>query len=128
MIQKYIAIGHLTKNPEAQSFANSNKCSFAIAVNHSKDDVVFLDVECWNKVADNCHKYLEKGSCVYVEGRIKVNKWQGKDGLNRQKFYISADIVRFLPNGKKEKNQPKVENVSPKSNIQSIVDDEEMPF
>ena len=128
MINKYIAIGHLTKDPESQSFANSNKCSFSIAVNNTKDDVTFLDVECWNKVAENCQQYIKKGSCVYIEGKIRVSKWQGKDGKNRQKFYISADIVRFLPNGKKQNNENELEKAAPKPSIESIVDDDEMPF
>jgi len=128
MINKFIGIGHLTQDPQSQTFSNSTKCSFAIGINSSKEEVIFLDVECWNRVAENCQQYINKGSCVYIEGKLKVNKWEGKDGQRRQKFYISADIVRFLPNGKKEKNEVKIENPSPKSNIQSIVDDDEMPF
>ena len=128
MINKFIGIGHLTKDPDSKSFANSNKCSFGLAINNSKEEVLFLDVECWNRVAENCQQYLTKGSCAYVEGKIKLNKWEDKNGNSRQKFYISADLVRFLPNGKKENNKPVVENAAPRPNIESIVDEDEMPF
>ena len=63
-----------------------------------------------------------------MEGKVKVNKWEDKDGNNRQKFYISADIVRFLPNGKKENSATTVEKPAPKPSIESIVSEDEMPF
>jgi single-strand DNA-binding protein len=129
MINKFIGIGHLTKDPETKSFESSNtKCSFSLAINSSKDEVLFMDTECWNKTADNCKKFLSKGSCVYVEGKIKVSKWEDKNGNSRQKFYLGADLVRFLPSGKKESNTVAVENPQPSPTIQSIVEEEEMPF
>ena len=128
MINKFIGIGHLTRDPESKSFTNSIKCSFSIAINSKKDEVIFLDIETWNKVAENCQEYIRKGSCVYVEGKVKLNKWEDKNGNPRQKFFISADVVRFLPNSKKQNNEPIVEKVPSKPNIESIVNDDEMPF
>jgi len=129
MINKFIGIGHLTKDPETKSFESSNtKCSFSLAINNSKDEVLFMDTECWNKTADNCKKFLSKGSCVYVEGKIKVSKWEDKNGNPRQKFYLGADLVRFLPSGKKESTNVVIENPQPSPTIQSIVEEEEMPF
>ena len=129
MINKFIGIGHLTKDPETKAFESSNtKCSFSLAINSSKDEVLFMDTECWNKTADNCKKFLSKGSCVYVEGKIKVSKWEDKNGNSRQKFYLGADLVRFLPSGKKESTTVAVENPQPSPTIQSIVEEEEMPF
>lgn len=128
MINKYIAIGHLTKDPEIREFSDLQKCTFGIALNQGKDEVIFWDVECWNKVAQNCQKYLSKGSCVYIEGKIKENKWEDKNGNPRSKRYVSADIVRFLPNGKKDGSKNNVEKSPDKSNIKEILEDEEMPF
>ena len=127
MINKFIGIGNLTRAPELKELGDYNKCSFPIAINSSKDEVIFMDIECWNKVADNCNKYLSKGSCVYVEGKVKVNKWEDKNGNKRQKFYIGTDIVRFLPNGKKEEYK-KIENPKPSDSIKEIIDEEDMPF
>ena len=92
MINKFIGIGHLTRDPESKSFTNSTKCTFSIAINNKKDDVLFLDIESWNRVAENCQQYLLKGSCVYVEGKLKLNKWDDKNGNPRQKFFVSADV------------------------------------
>lgn len=127
MINKFIGIGNLTQNPDFKNLGNYNKCTFPIAINSTKEDVIFMDIECWNKVADNCNKYLSKGSCVYVEGKVKVNKWEDKNGNKRQKFYIGADLVRFLPNGKRDEEK-KVENPKPSDSIKEIIDEDEMPF
>lgn len=128
MINKYIGIGHLTKDPEIKKLSDFKKCEFPIAINSSKEEVIFLDIECWNKVAENCNKFLSKGSCVYIEGKIKVNKWKDKDNNNRQKWFISADVVRFLPNGKKSEDEKKIENPKPSDSIKEIINEEEMPF
>jgi single-strand DNA-binding protein len=127
MINKFIGIGHLTRSPELKDLGEYTKCVFSIAINSSKEEVLFMDVECWNKVASNCNKYISKGSCVYIEGKIKVNKWEDKDGNKRQKFFVGADIVRFLPNGKKDEDK-KIENPQPSNNIKEIINEEEMPF
>lgn len=127
MINKFIGIGNLTKDPEFKDLGEYNKCNFPIAINSSRDDVIFMDVECWNKVAENCNQYLSKGSCVYVEGKVKVNKWEDKNGNKRQKFFIGADLVRFLPKGKREEEK-KIENPKPSDSIKDIVNEDEIPF
>ena len=87
MINKFIGIGNLTKDPESKTLGEYVKCSFPIAINSTKDEVIFLDVESWGKTAENCKKYITKGSQVYVEGMIKINKWEDKSGNKRQKYY-----------------------------------------
>ena len=109
MINKFIGIGNLCQDPKLQQVnGDKTKCSFSIAINSTKTEVLFLNVECWNNVAENCNKYLNKGSCVYVEGKVKNSKWKDKEGNNRTNFFVSADIVRFLPNGKRE--EPKTDD------------------
>ena len=129
MINKFIGIGHLTKDPNTKSFESSNtKCSFSIAINTSKDEVLFIDTECWNKTADNCKKFLSKGSCVYVEGKIKVSKWEDKNGNSRQKFYLGADLVRFLPSSKKESPENLTKAPKPSASTESMLEESDMPF
>tara|TARA_B000000441_G_C21749095_1_gene360413 strand:+ start:1612 stop:1992 length:381 start_codon:yes stop_codon:yes gene_type:complete len=126
MINKFIGIGYLTSDPKSQSFSNKSKCSFSIAINSSQTEVLFLDIETWDKVGANCEKFLKKGSCVYVEGKLKVNKWEGKDGSKKQRYFVSGDVVSFLPNSKKDNNS--VENPKPSVTISNIVNEENMPF
>ena len=66
------------------------------------------------------------GSCVYVEGKLKVNKWESKDGSKKQRYFVSGDVVRFLPNSKKD--SPAIENPEPSVSISNIVNEEDIPF
>tara|TARA_A100001011_G_C14301311_1_gene840911 strand:- start:600 stop:989 length:390 start_codon:yes stop_codon:yes gene_type:complete len=129
MINKFIGIGYLTSDPKSQAFSSKTKCSFTVAINSTQTEVLFIDIETWDKVGSNCEKFLSKGSCVYVEGKLKVNKWEGKDGLKKQRYFVSADIVRFLPNSKKDNdNNNNIENSKPSVTISNIVNEEDMPF
>lgn len=128
MVNKFIGVGHLCDDPKMQEFGNNKKCSFSLAMNNTKTEALFLNIECWNNVAENCYKFLKKGSCSYVEGKVKSSKWQDKAGVQRTSFFISADMVRFLPSGKKEEPE-KVEKPNIDSTISNIVQElEEPPF
>ena len=126
MINKFIGVGYLTSDPKSQVFSNKSKCSFTLAINSSKTEVLFIDIETWDKVGVNCEKFLTKGSCVYVEGKLKVNKWESKDGSKKQRYFVSGDVVRFLPNSKKD--SPAIENPEPSVSISNIVNEEDIPF
>lgn len=96
MLNKYIAIGNLTADPELNEFkSGKKKCTFAIAVNLGKD-ITFVDVECWDRVAENCKKILSKGTQVFVDGKLKYNSWKTKQGHSRNKLICSADFVKSM--------------------------------
>ena len=99
MLNKYICIGNLVKDPDLIEVKNDNKvCKFPIAINDpiKKSEVVFMDVECWNKTAENCIKFLKKGAKALVEGRIVTSSWK-KNGETKTRFFIRADSVTFFP-------------------------------
>ncbi len=134
MLNKFIGIGNLTGDPETKSIGQDKKvCKFCIAINNRiNDSVTFIDVETWNKSAENCSRFLSKGRKVLVEGRLQLNKWQSKSGENRSKVFCVADIVTFLDSKSEEgppnpKPEPKQEN--PKDTPQEE-DDEfaDIPF
>ena len=71
MLNKYIAIGNLTSDPKLQEFeSGKKKCSFAIAINIG-NETTYIDIECWDKIAENCKKMLYKGCQVFVDGKLK---------------------------------------------------------
>ena len=59
-------------------------------------EVSYFDVEVWGPAAENCNKYLKKGSGIIVEGRLKQDRWE-KDGKTQSKVRISANSVHFMP-------------------------------
>jgi len=111
-------MGNLTATPQSKSVGENTVCTFSVAINSisKKDEVFFVDVECWNKVAENCQKYLDKGSRALVEGKLKLNTWTSKEGQKREKFICVADLVTFVssPNGTKQK--PTQQQSEPEAN------------
>jgi single-strand DNA-binding protein len=81
-----------------------------------------MDVEAWNKTAENCHKYLEKGSQVALDGRLDLKQWQSKNGENKSKIFCVADSVHFL---KKSNQQPQQ---APKPQEAYEEEEDEVPF
>ena len=115
-MNKYIALGNLTRDPELKNVKNDNKvCSFSIAINNKLNDTTFyVDVETWNKTAENCSRFLSKGRKVLIEGRLQLNTWQSKTGENRSKVYCVADMVTFLDKSTEPKKDSVAEQVASK--------------
>lgn len=117
MLNRYTALGNLTKDPELVEVGGQYKvCKFSIAINNPiKKSVLFMDVEAWNKTAENCNEYLSKGSAVAVDGRLDAKKWTTDSGQNRTKIFCVADSVHFVRlkdgNGEQQKTQEEEEEV-----------------
>ncbi len=99
MLNKIILIGRLTRDVELrhtqQGIAVAN---FTLAVNrkYNRDETDFINIVVWRAHAENCAKYIGKGSLVAVEGRLEIRKYQDKEGNNRYATEVVADDVRFL--------------------------------
>lgn len=97
-------VGNLTRDPELK-YTNSGRsvCNLSIANNrvYNKNgervtEVSYFDVEVWGAQAENCSKYLSKGSGVIIEGRLKQERWE-KEGKVQSRVRISANSVHFMP-------------------------------
>lgn len=107
--------GNLTRDPELFYTKNGVAvCKFSVAVNYNYksndreiNEVSFISVDAWNKVADVCVKYLKKGSKVRVKGRLKQDTWVSANGDKKSKLFIKAASVDFLgsPRSKTEEAQ-----------------------
>jgi single-strand DNA-binding protein len=64
-----------------------------------QESVDFIPVTVWGATAENCEKYLKKGSRALVEGRIQVRKYEGKDGESKYATDVVASGVTFLGDG-----------------------------
>ena len=128
-MNKYIALGNLTRDPKYREVKGDNKvCDFAIAINNKVNNSVFyIDVETWNSVAENCNRFLSKGRKVLVEGRLASSSWKTKDGENRTRTYCVAEKVTFLD---KSDDNPQSENSRPQEPKSEEIEDEfaDIPF
>ena len=101
-MNKVILIGNLTKDPEL-STTNSgiNYCRFTLAVpkrfvSGGEREAEFINIVVWRTQADNCHKYLKKGSKAGVVGSLQTRSYDAQDGTKRYVTEVIADEVEFL--------------------------------
>jgi len=108
-LNKTFLIGNLTRDPELKYIPSGTAvASFGLAVNRQytnsdgekMDDVCFIDVVAWDKLAEICGEYLSKGSHVLIEGRLQMDSWEQEDGQKRSKIKVVAQNIQFLSGGK----------------------------
>lgn len=102
-MNKVMLIGNLTRDPELTTTNNGiSLCRFGLAVQRrfsSSDgerDVDFFNIVVWRGPAENCFKYLKKGSKVGIVGSIQTRSYEGNDGTKRYATDIVAEEVEFL--------------------------------
>lgn len=100
-LNKVMFIGNLTRDPESRTIpSGAQVTSFSIAVNdrsrgRQNETTMFLKVEAWNKTAELCAQYLQKGAQVLVDGRLKIEEYTSREGEKRRDPVIVADRVSF---------------------------------
>lgn len=100
-INNSIVMGHLVRTPDLRSTpSGSPVCDITLALNrkaNGREDVCYVDVVAWGKNAENCGKYLDKGSCLLVEGYLKQESWDDRSsGQKRTKLKLVAEKVQFI--------------------------------
>lgn len=100
-------MGRLTRDPEVKNINdNMSITSFSLAVDRQgKEDAAdFFDIEAWNKLGELVANYLTKGRQCIVQGRLKQDRFEDKEGNKRSKIVIAASDVIFV--GGREDSQP----------------------
>ena len=132
-MNKVILIGNLTKDPELSTTTSGIVfCRFTLAVSKrfsSEDKTAdFINIVVWRALAENCAKYLKKGSKAGVVGSIQTRSYDSQDGSKRYVTEVVADEVEFIGSrsgsGEADGGQEKVSNVT---ELQPIEDDT-LPF
>ena len=103
---KVFLAGNLTRDPELRVAGSSSVVTLGIASNRTytrtgsqekEQETTFVDVDVWGRQAETCNQYLNKGSGVLIEGRLKLDQWQDNDGNKRNKLKVVAERVNFMP-------------------------------
>lgn len=98
-MNKVFLIGNLTRDPEVSNTNNGIPvCKFTLAVSRrfGNTETDFLPVIVWRGQAENCGKFLKKGSKAAVAGSIQTRTYDANDGSKRYITEIVADEVQFL--------------------------------
>ena len=109
MLNKVMLIGRLGRDPECKiTQSGKSVCSFTLATDTGYGDNKKTDwhnITVFDKAADNCAKFLRKGSPVYVEGRISYDAYE-KDGIKHTTTKIIANTVLFIATSKVNAQAP----------------------
>lgn len=109
-VNTVILAGNLTRDPEVRYLPSGQAVAdLGLAVNERvqrngewTEVASFIDVTVWGKTAENCGKYLRKGRPVLVEGRLRMESWETKEGEKRSKLKVVAGSVQFLDSGRRD--------------------------
>jgi single-strand DNA-binding protein len=104
MLNKIMLIGHLGRDPELLVTSEGIPyVRFSLAVNRrykangqTRDETQWFNIVVWRALAENCERYLYKGSKAYVEGRLQQRKYTDKNGIERTAVEVIATDVEFL--------------------------------
>ncbi|HCT84303.1 MAG TPA: single-stranded DNA-binding protein [Candidatus Margulisbacteria bacterium] len=104
-------VGNLVKDPDKKSIGTSQKTSFVLAVsrNYKKNDeqeVDFIPIISWGKLAEICGEYLNKGKRILVDGKIQIRNYE-KDDQKKWVTEIVADEITILSALEKDKDSNK---------------------
>lgn len=105
MLNVIIVAGNATQDPTVRNTANGKKIvTVRLAVNNPLNDseVLYIDVDAWDKQADFAEKYVKKGNSLSAVGRLKSRDFTGKDGIKRTAYSIVCERLNFIGGKKKE--------------------------
>ena len=102
-MNKVILVGNLTRDPELITTSNGvSLCRFTLAVQRrfagpdGEREADFVNIVVWRAQADNCYKYLKKGSKCGVVGSLQTRSYDAQDGTKRYSTDVVAEEVEFL--------------------------------
>lgn len=136
-MNKVILVGNLTRDPELTTTNSGvSVCRFSIAVqrrynNEGGPQADFFNIVVWRNQAENCSKFLKKGSKCGVVGRLQNSSYEASDGTKRYATDIVADEVEFLnsknSDGSDGTSSPRPSGSSSQTELEPI-DDDSLPF
>jgi len=105
-LNKVFVLGNVTRDPEVRALPSGQSVTnFSIATNRfytdasgqKKQEAEFHNIVCFGKLSDISSRYLNKGSLVLIEGRIKTRSWQNAQGIKQYRTEIIAESLQLAP-------------------------------
>jgi len=104
-LNKVFLMGNLTRDPELRYTPNNTAIvKIGVAVNRKwrdqqgelKEEVTFVDCDAFGRTAETINQYLRKGRPIFIEGRLRLDQWQDKEGNKRSKLGVVIDNFQFV--------------------------------
>lgn len=105
-------IGYLGRDPESKYTPTGKRVTdFSVAITHrwtddsgeAREHTEWVNIEAWGRLAETCHEYLGKGSLVYIDGRLKTDRYED-DGEIRYFTKVVARTVQFLSDNRDDEH------------------------
>ena len=137
---KIIIVGNLGRDPELRYTPQGTPvCSFTMATNERRkdrngemqDQTTWFRITLWGRQAETASQYLAKGRSVYIEGRLRVEEWNDRDGRQRYTLEVHATDMQFIGGKVEEHSQTPAKDDDHPSREQSNapdITDEDIPF
>ena len=135
---KVLLMGNLTRDPQLKQTPNNmSVAEIGLACNRKfkgkdgemREETTFVDCEAWGRTAETMAKYLSKGKPVFLEGRLKLDQWQDKDGNNRSKLKLVIENFQFIDSrGSQTSEPPATATATAAPAPTSAPDTNEIPF
>ncbi|QPI03660.1 single-stranded DNA-binding protein [Campylobacter concisus] len=108
MFNKIVLVGNLTKDIDlryTQSGAAIGSSGIAVTRKYTlngekREETCFIDLTFFGKQAEVSNQYLQKGSKLLVEGRLKFDQWTDNNGQNRSKHSVAVEVMEMLGDAK----------------------------
>jgi single-strand DNA-binding protein len=140
MYNKVFLIGNLTKDPELRYTPSGIPVArFTIAINRpsakseknavpaGRQEVDFINVVAWRRLAEICGEYLKKGRPVSIEGRLQIRPYE-KDGEKKTFAEVVADGMQMLGKREGAHEKPSGEATEPATTTDAPAGEEDIPF
>ena len=130
-MNKVFLIGNLVADPELKEVGDKNVCNMRLAVNRrvgGETEADFYSLKAWRGLADNCMKFLKKGSKVAVCGDISLRNYETKDGEHRTIVEVSAIDIEFLTPKNQEEQPTSTYDKRSEIKVEPIPTQDEFPF
>jgi single-strand DNA-binding protein len=114
-LNKVFLIGNLTKDPELRytpggdavlNFVIGTNRRYTTKAGEQKEEASFVGCTAWGKTAENIANYLKKGDPIFVEGRIKQEEYEDKEGKKQTKTKVTVDFMQFVGRKKENPDEP----------------------
>ncbi len=138
-MNKAILMGRLTRDPEVRYTTTNNipVCSFTLAVDRrfskpgEERQADFIPIVAWNKLAEFCGRYFQKGQQVAIVGRIQTRTWDDSEGKRHYVTEVIADEAYFADSKRSESGSSKSFDSTVDEEVDGfypIDEDDELPF
>ena len=135
-MNKVMLIGNLTRDPELNTTNSGvSVCRFSLAVprrfanSDNGPQADFFNIVVWRAQAENCHKFLKKGSKCCVIGKLQNSSYEAQDGTKRYSTDIVADEVEFLNSRNGDNSDAPISaDKNGTAELEPIDDDDSLPF